>query len=261
MIPAQRRARILEVVQRRGVASIAELARSLETSASTVRRDLDYLADNRYLERTYGGAQVAAQPVGTTFEPEYDIGRHTHERAKLAIGRVAAQLVPTGASVLFDSSSTVLEAARALVAAKREITAITNDLNIAMHLSRGTEIRTIVPGGTVRSHSFTLLGGPGTELIERMHVDIALMGAHSLADGVLSDSSLEVVRSKQAMLRASDRCFVLADASKFEARRSFMTIAPLSDVQVLVSDDGLGTEWMRAVEEAGVSLRVAQVDR
>ena len=237
--------------------SIHDLARSLQASASTVRRDLEYLAENRYIERTYGGAHLARHPFGTTFEPEYEIGRHTHERAKRAIGRLAAGLVRPGCSVFFDSSSTVLEAARAVVAEGTEITAITNDLNIASQLAASPNVRTIVPGGTVRAHSFTLLGDPGAAFLERIHVDVALLGAHSLADGIMSDSSLEVVQVKRAMLAASTEALVLADASKFTAPRSFMEIGPLADVHGLVTDDGVTEDVTRLAADLDVALHVA----
>lgn len=258
MIPAQRRARILEIIQCEGTVSIPHLAEALEASPSTVRRDLEYLAEGRYIERTYGGAQATAGPSRSTFEPEVDIGRHTREREKAAIGRVAAALVGGGSSVFFDSSSTVLEAARALARARVELTAITNDLTIASELARVPTIRTIVPGGTVRPQSFTLLGDPGVAFLDDVHVDLAFVGAHSLADGVLSDSGIGIVRTKRAALRCSSRRVVLADASKFAASRSFMTIASWEDVDELVTDDGVTDDDARVVADAGVTVHVAE---
>jgi DeoR family transcriptional regulator, aga operon transcriptional repressor len=260
VIPAQRRAKILELVHEQGAVSVQELSRVLGASPSTVHRDLDYLSENRYLERTRGGAHRAGHLLSTTFEPEYEIGLHTRERAKAAIGRAAAELVPQGASVFLDSSTTVLEAARSLVASRRPMTAITNDLGIGVLLAQCEAIRTIVPGGTVRTRSFTLYGEPGTELLSGMHVDVVLMGIHSLADGELSDTGLEILKSKRAILAAGERCVLLADSSKFSARRSFLTIASLADVDALVTDDGITPDDEQRVRDAGVSLHVATVD-
>ena len=261
VIPAQRRAKILELVQAQGGVSVQELARTLGTSASTVHRDLDYLSENRYIERTRGGAHRAGHLLGSTFEPDYEIGRHTREREKASIGREAAELIPTGASVYLDSSTTVLEAARALVSTRREITAVTNDVGIALHLATCESIRTIVPGGTIRPRSFTLFGEPGTSLLAGMHVDIALLGAHSLADGVLSDTSLEIVQGKRAIIKACKRSVLLADASKFSAPRSFLTIASLADLDTLVTDEDLTDDDEQRVIDAGITLRIAQVNR
>ena len=238
-----------------------ELARTLGTSASTVHRDLDYLSENRYIERTRGGAHRAGHLLGTTFEPDYEIGRHTREREKACIGRAAAELIPRGASVYLDSSTTVLEVARALVSTRHEITAITNDVGIALHLATCESIRTVVSGGTIRPRSFTLFGEPGSTLLAGMHVDVALMGIHSLADGVLSDTSLEIVQGKRAIIKACKRCVLLADSSKFSAPRSFMTIASLADIDTLVTDEGLTNEHEQVVNEAGITLIVTKVNR
>jgi DeoR family transcriptional regulator, aga operon transcriptional repressor len=260
VIPAQRRAKILEIVHEHGAVSVQELSRALGTSPSTVHRDLDYLSENRYVERTRGGAHRAGHLLGTTFEPDYEIGRHTRAKEKAAIGRAAADLVPHGASVFFDSSTTVLEAARSVVSSRREITAITNDIGIATLLAQSESIRTIVAGGTVRPRSFTLFGDPGIDLLAGMHVDVAFLGIHSLADGVLSDTGLEIMKSKRGVLAACERCVLLADSSKFSARRSFLTLAPLADVDTLVTDEGLSADDEHRVREAGVTLHVAKVD-
>lgn len=258
MIPAQRRAQILEIIQREGAASIHDLAAALGTSVSTVRRDLDYLSDFRYVERTYGGAQAATRPSRTTFEPEYAIGRHTHEKEKRAIARCAVRMIEPESSVFFDSSSTVLEVALALAEAPAGVTAITNDLNIAVQLSQHPHVRTIVPGGTVRAHSYTLLGDPGVPFLDRIHVDLAFIGIHSLAGGILSDSSVEVVRVKRAVLDRSTRRVVLADASKFTAPRSFMSVGSLDEVDAVVTDDGIGSDDARAIAQAGTELHLAR---
>jgi DeoR family transcriptional regulator, aga operon transcriptional repressor len=257
VIPAQRRAKILELVQRHGAVSLHELASSLATSASTIRRDLDFLTENHGVERTHGGVRRAGHLLATTFEPDYEIGRHTRVLEKRAIGRAAAGLIPDGASVFFDSSTTVLESAKALASSGREITAITNDLNIALHLAQAGAIRTIVPGGTVRPRSYTLFGDPGNEFLAGMHVDVALLGIHSLARGALSDSSVEIVQSKRATLRAGRRSILLADAGKFSAPRSFLTVASLSAVDDLVTDDSLSEDERRLIVDSGVTLHVA----
>jgi DeoR family transcriptional regulator, aga operon transcriptional repressor len=261
VIPAQRRAKILELVQGHGTVSMQELAQTFTASSSTIRRDLDYLAENGYVERTHGGAHRAGHPFGTTFEPEYDIERHTRALEKQAIGRAAADLIRHGSCVFFDSSTTVLEAAKALVANERAITAVTNDLNIAMHLARSSAIRTIVPGGTVRTRSYSLVGSPGNEFMAGMNVDIALVGIHSLADGVLSDSSLEIVQSKRTTMATARHCVLLADSSKFKAPRSFLTVAPLASVDTLVTDGAITEDEHRRATEAGVSVHVAVVGR
>ena len=56
LIPAQRRALVLEHIRLKGSASILELAAGIGASASTIRRDLEELERKGYLERSHGGA-------------------------------------------------------------------------------------------------------------------------------------------------------------------------------------------------------------
>jgi len=112
LIPAQRRAFMLEHIRKRGGASIQELSEAIGISLSTVRRDLEHLEERGYLERSHGGALIQKQ-LQSTFEPEAAITAEFDRLEKESIGLAAAATLHSGASVIFDSSSTVLAAARA----------------------------------------------------------------------------------------------------------------------------------------------------
>ena len=106
MIAAQRRALILEHLRRDGADSIIALAETIGVSASTIRRDLDFLTHGGYIVRSHGGA-ILSERLHTTFEPQREIGAQIARTAKTAIGARAADLLELGQSVIFDSSSTV----------------------------------------------------------------------------------------------------------------------------------------------------------
>jgi DeoR family transcriptional regulator of aga operon len=257
LIPAARQARILDHLKSRGVVAIAELAATIGVSPSTVRRDLDELAAVGQLRRTHGGA-VALGAARTTFEPAPAIAQHAHPAAKRAIGAAAAALVEPGQSVVFDSSSTVLEAARAVVARGLAITAVTNDLRIAAVLAELPHIRVIVPGGTLRPGSHTLTGEPGTGFARGLAADIALLGAHAIADGTVSETSIEVAGIKQAMAEGARRLAVLADASKFGAV-AFCKVRTLSGGDLVVTDDALDAAARRMLAARGIEVLAVPV--
>jgi DeoR family transcriptional regulator of aga operon len=256
MIAAQRRGLILDRVRRHGGASIGDLAEAIGVSLSTVRRDLDYLTREGYLVRSHGGA-LLAEPQRTTFEPRREIGVHLAQEAKLAIGRRAALMVEDGQSVIFDSSSTVLAAARAVVARKLRITACTNDVAIAAELARGDGIQVVVLGGSVRAGSLTLTGEPGQSFLDRLHADIAFIGIHSLARGRLTETSLEVVGMKQRMIASAAQVVVLADSSKF-AHIAFCEVCPLGRIDNLITDAGISTEHRQLLDEAEVETLLVE---
>ncbi|MFO1035676.1 MAG: DeoR/GlpR family DNA-binding transcription regulator [Geminicoccaceae bacterium] len=256
MIAAQRRALILERVRQQGGAAIVDLADVVGVSASTVRRDLDYLMREGYLERRHGGA-LLAEPERTTFEPRQDIGAHMARSAKVAIGRRAAALLEPGQSVLFDSSSTVLEAARAIAGAGLRLTACTNDLGIAMALTAADCARILVLGGSVRPGSLTLTGDPGQSFLDHLHADVALVGIHSLARGRLSETAIEVVAIKRRMIESAARVVVLADSSKF-SHPAFCDVCELNRISMVVTDSGIAGDARALLEEQGVALAIAE---
>jgi DeoR family transcriptional regulator of aga operon len=252
MIAAQRRALILDHLRRHGADSIVALSQTIGVSPSTIRRDLDFLTEGGYIARSHGGAMLS-EGVRTTFEPQREIGSQIAHAAKAAIGARAVELLEPGQSVVFDSSSTVLEAAKAAVARKLRLTVCTNDIGTAAVLAESEALQLVVLGGTNRFGSLTLIGDPGLSFLERIHADIAFIGIHSLFGARLSDTSIDLAAMKRRMIASASRVIVLADSSKFR-HPAFCDVAPLSDIDAIVTDSYLGDEHRHAVADAGVEL-------
>ena len=92
MIAAERREAILKLVQGQGAVYVPDLSQRFQTSSSTIRRDLEWLASRGELTRTYGGAiAVADTPCITDLPPVDDVASR--------IGRAAASLIMPGEAV------------------------------------------------------------------------------------------------------------------------------------------------------------------
>ena len=164
ILPAKRRAMILERLRRDGSASILELSEAIGASASTIRRDLEQLTEGGYLERTHGGA-LFVPPLQATFEHEPSLNAQLQHPQKRAIGAMAALRLNPRESVIFDTGSTVLEAVRATAERQIPLTAVTNSLEAASLCAACPSWRVIVPGGTVRAGSQMMVGElPGRRL-------------------------------------------------------------------------------------------------
>ena len=164
IMPAKRRAMILERLRRDGAASILELAEEIGASASTIRRDLEQLTEGGYLERTHGGA-LFVPPLQATFEHEPSLNAQLQHPQKRAIGALAALRINPRESVIFDTGSTVLEAVRAAAERQIPLTAVTNSLETASLCAACPSWRVIVPGGTVRAGSQMMVGEPGVRFL------------------------------------------------------------------------------------------------
>ncbi len=237
MLSAERRNRILAAVRAAGAVSIADLSHSLGVSVSTLRRDIDQLDGAGLLERTRGGAVSRAAGV-KTFEPEVAVRSTLALPEKRAIGQKAAGLIQPGQTVLFDSGTTTLEAARTAAARAIRFTAVTNDLAIAALLSAAAGVDVVMPGGSLRSGTPTILGSTAIEFVSRLSVDLLFLGAHAVQEGRLSDTSVELADLKRTMITVAERRVLLADSSKF-GRSAFAAFGTAADLHRVITDEGL----------------------
>jgi len=255
LLPTQRQSFILDVLVDKKAATLHQLAERLGASFSTIRRDLDELARRGLIQRTHGGATLISDPP--VWKADGDQGgslSRSIQLAKESIGRVAASRVREGDSVIFDSSITVMEAARVIVASRLRITAVTNSIKIAELLAAAESVRLIVPGGTRRPGTNVLAGEPGDSFFSRLHADIALIGAQSASDGVLTDSRIEGASSKRLLMNAVRTRLLLIDSWKFGGP-GFCEVASLSEFDEVITDDGLSAEVEKDLERRGIFVR------
>lgn len=251
LLPAQRRQRIVDFLRVHGAVTLGQLEQALGASLSTLRRDLDTLAAEGVVDRTHGGALLRQQaPEYATFEPEPEAAAELSPREKAAIGQAAAEALLPRQSVIFDSGTTVLEAARAAVRRQIPLTAVTNDLVIAQVLGKSPLVQVHMLGGLLRPGSTTIIGQTLVDQASALRADVLLMGAHAVTDNVISETSAELAAVKRALMKAANSTRLLVDSSKFRPR-AFMQIAALDDVGELVTDSGIAPaeeERLRALE-------------
>lgn len=257
MVPAKRRALILEHLKANGAASISELGEVIGGSQSTVRRDLEHLTESGYLERTHGGA-LLIPPARASFEGESSLNRQMCRDKKMAIGMEAARRLAPQESVIFDSSSTVLEAAQAAARHPLPLTVVTNNIEIGLLASAVSPWRVIIPGGTLRPNSTMLAGHPGIEFFASVHVDVYLVGSMAVSDTLLTDATIEVAAIKRAMMKSAQRRILLVDSTKFRPP-GFSVFAELGEIDEVITDDGISDDHLAALRAQDVLVTVVPV--
>ena len=146
-LPAERRQLILTELDAAGVLRVDEISRHFDVSEMTARRDLDALEDEGLLERTHGGA-LALQSI--TVERRYREKDEENREAKETIGRLAADMVSDGETVLINSGSTTRRVIQQL-AGRRNLRIITNNVAAVADLPDDTEAEILLLGGRFRS--------------------------------------------------------------------------------------------------------------
>ena len=250
-----RKSQILELARHEGEVHVDELATRFGVTTQTIRRDLSDLAEAGRLERVHGGAIMPASHRN----PGYRDRRVMHEDAKARIARLCARHIPANASVLLNIGTSTEAVARELVG-HRNLTVITNNLNVAHILSENDSCTIIVAGGVLRREDGGLVGDLTTETIRQFKVDYAVIGTSALdLEGNLLDFDLQEVRVSRTIIECSARTFLVVDSSKLE-RSAPVRIASLKDIDAIFTNRLPSTlqdrckEWDVAVFETDRAL-------
>jgi DeoR/GlpR family transcriptional regulator of sugar metabolism len=252
LFPVERQQRMREWFAVNVSASIQELSRMLNTSISTVRRDLDALAAEGLIRRTHGGA--VRTRMHSALEPSVEEARHTAVEEKRAIALEAVKRLEPGLSIFLDTGSTPVELAKAIAESSIPLTVVTQDLQIA-HILGGmhTNIRLIVPGGLCRPKAYTLLGDPGIEFIKSLRCDIFFLSSAAVDFECISDTYLDLVRLKSAMIDASRKTCLLIDSSRM-ASRAIYRVAGIDRINEIITDVGTEEAVIQGYAEMGITV-------
>jgi DeoR/GlpR family transcriptional regulator of sugar metabolism len=248
-----RHQRIQQLLEAHGEVNVEELARNLNVTASTIRRDLAKLTRAGNIARTYGGAVISSSRAkeSTLYHREQQA-----RLAKNAIGRWAAERICPGETVMLDAGTTVGRLAHHLRGRDR-ITVITNGLTAINELCDVDDVNIEVLAGRMR-HSSQSFVGPMTDLVlSRLSADRAFLGADGLvADSGICEASLHQTRTKELMMARARHVYVLADSSKL-GQAPFDAWAPLPGPWTLVTDDAATDEQLapfRRLDHAEIFL-------
>lgn len=256
MLARQRQDAILDQVTREGGARVAELVERFGVSDMTVRRDIQVLAKRGLVARVHGGA-AAVSELFTANEPEFKVKSALQPVEKRAIAVAAAGLVEPGSSVALSAGSTTYAVAQALCDVPR-LTVITNSLPVAdmLHSQAPPDVTVVLIGG-MRTRSDALVGPVALAVLRDLHVDWLFLGVHGmdLRSGLTSPNMSEA-ETDRAMIASAHRLVVVADHSKWNVV-GLAAIAPISEVDILVTDDKLPEPARRALEAQVGRLIVA----
>jgi DeoR family transcriptional regulator of aga operon len=253
LLVAERRNRIVELLQAHGRVTVEELALRFVTSAVTVRTDLAALEAAGALQRTHGGALLRRDDDDLSL----NVKRTLHHAEKVRIAQLAVTLIEDGETIILDSGTTTAAIARQIRKLEgRAINVITNALNIAVLLADVPFVRLIMPGGMLRPESNSLSGHMAEAALASLQADRLFLGADGLDPerGVMTPH-LPEAQLNAKMIEISRQVIVVADSSKL-MRRNVSLIARVEQLHMLITDSGAHPEVVAELERRGVDVRL-----
>jgi DeoR family transcriptional regulator, glycerol-3-phosphate regulon repressor len=255
MLAEERQSQILSLVKSHHSISITEIQKRLKVSRETIRRDLLALAEQRKLKKTHGGAISL-----NIHEPDMAVRQTTNVEGKRAIGRLAASMIPDGASVILAGGTTVQSTADELTQRQR-LTVFTNCLASSMKLSGRNSNRVHLLGGEIQPENQACLGRDTTHMLARYFADFAIIGAGAISpEGILMDFSREEAELHGLMLKSAQNLIIVADHNKF-GRFAPVRVASLDTAHYLVTDHEPEMEMAETLSAMTLDVLVAAVAR
>ena len=249
---------ILRLLLSHGKTSVEELTEQFATSPASIRRDLVRLEERGLVHRTHGGAMLAGQ----TYEPfRFDASfrvrenRFTPEKQRIALA--AADMVQENETIGFTAGTTTTQVARAL-RLRSGLHIVTNAVNIGMELSSSNGLDTTLTGGSMRwPGAFSLIGPTALEFLNVVILDKVFVGVCGI-DPTHGATTIEADEAAvfRTMTRRAKQVIVVADSSKV-GMVSPAVICPTTDIDVLITDDGISEEATKAFQKYNVQVVIA----
>lgn len=240
MLKSERKQVILETVTKEKFVSLEYLVQALNTSESTVRRDLDELEGERKLRRVHGGAESLHFLQEEESNQEKSI-KNIQKKTKIA--QKAADLIQEYDVIFIDAGTTNELLVNELH--DPSVTVVTNSIHHATKLVE-RNIPTVIIGGVVKRSTDASIGGVALNQIGQLNFDKAFIGMNGIDSSFYTTPDMEEGAVKRAILENAKKTYVLADASKL-GKTSFVKVAPISRARLITNQ--IESEVIQKIKE------------
>jgi DeoR/GlpR family transcriptional regulator of sugar metabolism len=250
MLPNQRREKILELIKEDGHAKVTQLSNIFRVTEVTIRHDLEKLEEQGSVIREHGGAYLKNVESNVR---TFTLRNQENLPEKGAIAQKAVEFIKEGDTIILDSGSTTTEIAK-LIRGYKNLTVITNALNIALLLGVQPGITLVVTGGEFKAPTLSLTGQKAADFFSNLNVDklfLATAGI-SLKSGLTYPSISDIV-VKRAMIESADIVYLVADSSKI-GKSAFASLGALSLINYLITDSKITEKDVALMKEHDINL-------
>jgi DeoR/GlpR family transcriptional regulator of sugar metabolism len=252
MFLEERQDSIMSILTRDGKVKVKELSEKFKVTEDCIRKDLGALEKQGKLKRTYGGAVVLRENLHTM---EVSKRRNSDVEAKRRIAEAAVSLINEKDMVFLDISTSNLAVAELLEKDQRELTVVTNMIDILVILAHNPKIRLVFAGGKINKSRDGFWGGMTMDFISHLKPDIAFVGAVGVdvRENSVSTYDIEDGINKAAIIRASKKAYLVAEAKKLnkDGNYNYTTLDTLSG---LITDSMPTEDIRQAASDYGVQI-------
>jgi DeoR family transcriptional regulator, aga operon transcriptional repressor len=257
--PAQkvqdRREAILNHLSGGQMLAIEQLIAALGISPATVRRDLRHLARERLVRREHGLVALAEPFAFAPFMEDPGFRQQVHQMAKekRRIATAAASLIQDGQTIALAAGTTTAQIS-CLLGTKRDLTVVTNAVNVAMEIAYRKGFIVHLTGGYLSGDWFAMVGPRALDFIRTMFVDSFFFGANGVhPEHGITDRHVEEAAINRALAAQAKRRFLLADHTKL-GQVAKCLVCGIEQIDTIITDSEADAVIVQALRHAGVEV-------
>lgn len=250
----QRKQLIQKLLQEKGTCSIHYLTKHLYVSPSTLRRDLIEMEEEGVLTRHHGGV---AMKENSSTENTAGRRRTINLDKKASIARLAITHVKDGMVLFLDSSSTISYLCP-LLRQFKDITVVTNGLQIAQLLSSASEVKCYLCPGLLKQRSMSIVGEYSLDFLNNFHADAMFFSCKSITPHGVFEGDDAQAMTKRNMLQCADKKILLCDTTK-EYTSGYFKLVEFRTLNYVISDASFSPELSSVINDAGCSIQARSI--
>lgn len=228
ILKSKRKQLIMEKLSHDKLVRLDDLVSLLDTSESTVRRDLDELESERKLHRVHGGAELP-HSLQKEFTNQQKSIKNIQE--KMLVAKKAASLISND-DVVFVDAGTTNELLLGYLS-QDNLTVVTNSIHHAAKLV-DKNIQTIIIGGHVKKSTDASIGAVAYEQIKQLNFDKAFLGINGIDEEFLTTPDMEEAVIKKTVIENARKSYIVTDSSKI-GRVSFAKVDKIENATIITN--------------------------
>lgn len=218
MFASERHNLIVNTINNKESVTVKELSNLFNVSEATIRNDLNFLDEEKLIERTHGGAVSKKDIINNIETNNYELRKNKNKQYKSSIAKAAFSFIEKNDYILLDASSTCYELAKIIAKSKLDIVVMTNGINTANLLKENLHLTVILIGGVIRGESNAIEGSLGAAILDNFQINKIFFSASGVSSTKgFSDFNMNEVQLKRKMIEISEQKIALVDSSKLNA--------------------------------------------
>ena len=253
MLSEERRMKIFEYLKSKTSATTDELIEKFNASGSTIRRDLEYLANKQLIRRTHSGAIVNTPYTEGSFIVNYNFMKE--EKQKIA--KKALKLIENNDFIALSGGTTSYMLALEIIdSSLRDLTILTNSVNISTLIIESIkDFRLILTGGIPRKGSYECIGEIALRTIRNFNIDKFFVGVNGISiEGGITFSNMEEAEIAKEIHSRSRETYVIADHTKFGVVKRIRTFE-INQIDSIVTDC-VSEDFMKKIKGLKSNLEI-----